>query len=562
MSVTFDNRISNKKRAFAGLVVVLVVFLSIAMFTVNLKTDSQKSKLTRESLYYEKNLSVNTNEDIDQEIIDFSTFLGGTSDEQGTASYLEYLGATVVDSQGNIIVVGRTASVDFPTLNAYKENKSGGIDITITKFDVNGSLIFSTYFGGMFHEWATAVEVDSMDNIVFAGITGSFDFPLLNPYQNKCLGGSEGNADCFVAKLSKDGQTLLYSTYLGGTNSDWCYAMAVDANDRIAITGTTLSTNFPLVNATQNTHQGSLDAFVTLIDADGQSLLFSTYLGTTGIDHGRGIGFDSYNNVYVTGIVGIGNLSTEGAFQESSGGSVDAYLSKYLPNGTNTYFTFLGGTSLDRANALAIDNNDDIVITGYTMSTIFPLANALQTEYSGGYDLFIMKFNHESMDLNFSTYYGGSYIDYSNAITTDHENNVIITGQSKSKNFPITHNTSYISSLDEYDAFIVKFTSDGSKVLFSTLFGGEEEDVAIAVDWYQNNTCIISGFTKSDAFPTRNAFQENYNGFCDMFVMKITAIEIADGNGLSGIGIAGSSLSVLILISITLIYRKRKKRLH
>ncbi|MHA1221619.1 MAG: hypothetical protein ACTSQB_07790, partial [Candidatus Heimdallarchaeota archaeon] len=112
MSVTFDNRISNKKRAFAG----LVVFLSIAMFTVNLKTDSQKSKLTRESLYCEKNLSVNTNEDIDQAIIDFSTFLGGTSDEQGTASYLEYLGATVVDSQGNIIVVGRTASVDFPTL--------------------------------------------------------------------------------------------------------------------------------------------------------------------------------------------------------------------------------------------------------------------------------------------------------------------------------------------------------------------------------------------------------------------------------------------------------------
>ncbi|MBN2228373.1 MAG: SBBP repeat-containing protein, partial [Candidatus Thorarchaeota archaeon] len=211
------------------------------------------------------------------DLIDFSTYFGGTGDDRiETISYA--FGSTVVDSQGNIIVVGRTESTDFPLKDAFQDHINGISDGTISKFSPNGSLIFSTYLGGSAQEVPTGVAVDSDDNIIIGGVTGSSDFPLLNPLQSNFTGGTEGDADCFITKFSEDGQSLIFSTYFGGTGSDWLYTLNADSSGRIAISGTTESDDFPVLNAHQNTRSGTLDVFITLIEADGQSVLFSSYL--------------------------------------------------------------------------------------------------------------------------------------------------------------------------------------------------------------------------------------------------------------------------------------------
>ncbi|MDF1537406.1 MAG: hypothetical protein P1Q69_00675 [Candidatus Thorarchaeota archaeon] len=149
------------------------------------------------------------------ELIDFSSYFGGSGDESMGASYA--FGDTVDDSMGNIILVGATYSEDFPIKNAYQDHLNGNRDSIIAKFHPNGSLIFSTYFGGSAQELITGVDVDSEDNIIIAGITGSPDYPLVNPLQSTFTGGNEGNADCFITKFSQDGQSLLFSTFFGGT---------------------------------------------------------------------------------------------------------------------------------------------------------------------------------------------------------------------------------------------------------------------------------------------------------------------------------------------------------
>ncbi|NHK30282.1 MAG: DJ-1/PfpI family protein [Asgard group archaeon] len=502
-----------------------------------------------------------TVEDNKPAFIDFSSFLGGTGDEEGTCASLHYLGDTIVDSKGNIIVVGRTTSTDFPVFNAFQENNNGGLDIVISKFHPNGSLIFCTYFGGDYHEWATSVAVDSEDNIVFAGITGSEDFPLQDPLQTENMGGAEGNADCFVTKMAEDGQSLIFSTYLGGTGSDWCYEMNVDASDRIAITGTTYSGNFPTENPHQSTLVGSLDAFLTFIEADGQSLLFSTYLGTIGFDHGRGIAFDSSENILLTGQMGVGNLATTGAFQAShGGGATDAYIASFSTDGTLNYFSFLGGAGFERANDISIDSNDNIVISGYTMSDDFPILEAYQNERAGSYEIFVTKIDTSGMNITFSTYLGGTNIDISEAHTIDNESNIIITGKTKSSDLPITHNPNRTYELTNYDVLLVKLKEDGSSILFSTTFGGEEDDIGIGIAWYTNHSYIISGFTKSDDYPIHHAVQGEFGGVCDMFVMKIQTEDIIiTPSSEIGIAFAIAGSGIVLIISTIFVHKKRKR---
>jgi len=453
------------------------------------------------------------------ELIEFSTFLGGTGDEHMDVSYA--FGSTVVDSKGNIIVVGQTTSIDFPLKDAYQDNISDYSDSTISKFHPNGSLIFSTYLGGSAQDLIMDVAVDSEDNIIIAGVTGSSDFPLMNAFKSNSTGVSAGSVDCFITKFSEDGQSLLFSTFFGGTGNDWLYTMNVDSNDRIAISGTTQSTDFPLLNPYQDTHAGALDIFVSLLEADGQSLLFSTYLGTTGIDHGRSIDFDSQGNVWLTGITASGDLATEGAYQEEYGGSSsDVFLAKFSVNGALAYLTFLGGNSIEWGNALAVDSEDNIILTGFTTSDDFPTMNPYQDERVEYADMFITKFTPSGQSVVFSTYMGGSSIDYGNAITVDPHDHIIVTGQTDSADFPTTFplNTTEVS---HNNVTLVVLNPDGS-LLLSMIFGGEDDDVGIGVAWYSDYSFILVGYTESADFPIYEAYQGTYGGGeADMFIIKI-----------------------------------------
>ncbi len=500
-----------------------------------------------------------TTENAPLELIEFSTFLGGTGDEHMDVSYA--FGSTVVDSKGNIIVVGRTESFDFPLKDAFQDHINGYSDSTISKLHPNGSLIFSTYFGGSAQELITGVVVDSEDNIIIAGITGSSDFPLMNAFQSNFTGGSEGNADCFLTKFSEDGQSLLFSTFFGGTGSDWCYTVNIDSNDRIAISGTTESIDFPLLNSHQGTNSGFLDIFISLFEADGQSLLFSTYLGTTGIDHGRSIAFDSQGNILLTGMAGIGGLATEGAYQEEhAGGSSDAFLAKFTTTGTLMYLTFLGGSSSEWANDLTVDSEDNVVITGCTTSDDFPTMNSFQDERVQYYEMFITKCTPDGQSVVFSTYMGGSSSDYGNAITIDSQDRIIVTGQTDSADFPTTFPLDITESLHDNVSLMV-LNPDGS-LLSSMIFGGAHDDVGIEVAWHSQDSFIIVGYTESEDFPIYEAYQGTYGGDNDMFIMKINLQSLittptpTDGFPL-GFMEGGIVIGIVAVVSLLLFVRKR-----
>jgi hypothetical protein len=493
------------------------------------------------------------------DLMDFSSFLGGTGDEHMDVSYA--FGSTVVDSKGNIIVVGRTTSADFPLKDAFQDNISGFNDGIITKFHPNGSLIFSTYLGGSAQEVITDVAVDSEDNIIVAGVTGSSDFPLMNAFKSNSTGISEGNVDSFIAKFTEDGQSLLFSTFFGGTGNDWCYTMNVDSDNRIAIAGTTDSSDLPLLNAHQDTNSGALDIFVSLFEADGQSLLFSTYLGSTEIDHGRRIAFDSQGNILLTGMASIGDLATLGAYQEEyGGGGSDTFLAKFRINGTLLYFTYIGGTSNEWGNDLAIDSKDNVVITGFTTSDDFPIVNAYQDERVGSSDMFITKITPNGQSVVFSTYLGGSSSDLGNAITVDPQDRIIITGQTDSADFPTTFP---LNAAEAYynNVSLIVMNQDGS-LLLSMIFGGAHHDVGIGVAWHSSDSFIVVGYADSADFPIHEAYQGTYGGNSDMFVMKINLqglIDIPQAGFIPGLLEGGIAVGIVVVVVLLFLVRKRSQ---
>ena len=493
------------------------------------------------------------------ELIEFSTFLGGTGDEHTDVSYI--FGSTVVDSKGNIIVVGQTTSVDFPVKDAFQENLSDGNDGTLSKFDTNGSLIFSTYLGGINQEYITDVAVDSEDNIIVAGITGSSDFPLMNAFKSNSSGVSPGDVDCFITKFSEDGQSLLFSTFFGGSGNDWLYTMNVDSNDRIAFSGTTDSLDFPLLNPHQATNAGSREVFVVTLEADGQSIVFSTYLGTAGNDHGRRVGFDSLGNLLVAGMSGTGTLGTDGVYQEDhGGGNADAFLAKYNITGALEYFTFLGGEESEWGVDLSIDSNDNVVVTGFTASDDFPTSDSYQDERAGYADMFITKFTPNGQSVVFSTLLGGSSPDYGNAITIDPQDRIIVTGQTKSTDFPTTLPFDTTDSMHD-NVSIVVMSPEGSLLVSMTL-GGGSDDVAIGVAWHSDDRFIVVGYAESDEFPIYEAYQGTYAGNSDMFIMKLDLHDLlpiqGDGTGFAFDPVIVSvAIGIVVVVLLLVIIRKR-----
>lgn len=224
----------------------------------------------------------------------YSTYLGGNGDD--------FANGIALDSSGSAIVVGQTASSSFPTLNAYISALSGANDGFVTKFNAAGdALLSSTYLGGGSTDAAYGTAVDGADNAYVTGTTTSADFPTLNAFQPTIGDSFTFNGDAFATKLNSNG-VLVYSTYLGGVGGDTGYAIGADSSGNAYLTGFTNSNNFPTVNPIQSTNgAGAGDAFVTKLNSSGSGLIYSTFLGGSTGDGGRGIAVDSEGYAYVTG---------------------------------------------------------------------------------------------------------------------------------------------------------------------------------------------------------------------------------------------------------------------
>ncbi len=326
----------------------------------------------------------------------YSTYLGGSS---GLDSPL----GISVDSAGSAYVAGVTASTDYPTTaGSFQSTLRGRENAFVTKFAPAGnSLAYSTYLGGSAADSAYAIAIDGAGTAIVVGYTNSLDFPLVSPYQssnNVSVGGSTGGT-AFVSKVNASGSGLVYSTYLGGSTFDDALAVAVDASGNAYVAGQTRSLDFPVVNAFQATNHSQFgsNGFVTKIDAAGNALVYSTYLGGSGGDGALGIALDAAGDAYVVGLTTSTDFPTVNPVQSTNkAAALDAgngFIAELNAAGDALLFsTYLGGSGSrgntpvvtaipfgDSAAAVALDSNANIYVAGKSGSSDFPVVGAFQS---------------------------------------------------------------------------------------------------------------------------------------------------------------------------------------
>jgi hypothetical protein len=378
----------------------------------------------------------------------FSTYLGGTKSDLGEG--------IAVDSSGNAYVVGYTTSPDFPTKNAFQPNFGGGPDDAfVAKFDSSGGLAFSTYLGGRGDDIGFGIAVDSTGSAWVTGHTGSANFPTTkNAFQQRYA----GKIDAFVTKFNPAGSALVFSTFLGGkTAGENGYAITVDSADNAYAAGATKSTDFPTMNAFQPALGGQADSYVVKFDSTG-TVAFSTYFGGKTLEFSGGIAADS-SGIYLAGGTNsrIG-FPIKNAIQKNKSGGYDAFLAKFDPTGQTLIFsTYYGGHANDFAGGVAVDPSGNAHIVGYTLSTDFPTKNPIQPNSGGSWDAFVSAFDPNGTSVIYSTYLGGSQLDFGDGIAMDRSGNAYVTGGTQSTDFPIK-NAFQKKNRGGYDAFVTKIS--------------------------------------------------------------------------------------------------------
>lgn len=499
-------------------------------------------------------------------VLSYSTYLGGTGNESASG--------IAVDSAGNIVVVGFTTSMDFPVARSpYQLGYGGGStslmtgDAFVAKYTPAGLAMFITYLGGLGDDLASAVAVDASNNIYLTGVTNSRNFPTTPGVVQSTFAGSDGTAlirlgDAFVTKLNAAGNQLIYSTYLGGRRDDSGTAIAVDTAGNAYVTGSTISTDFPVAGSAlqSNGHgsgaQGILprfgtnlfvggDAFVSKLNPAGTQLVYSTYLGGANDDVGLGIAVDKSGNAYVTGDTLSSDFPvTAGAFQTANKGYDqrntffhlgDAFVAKLNPGGSAlVYSTFLGGAGDDVGKAIAVDSSGSAYVTGATSSLDFPVSSgALARSNHGPFavpaeedsligDAFVTKLSADGKSLVYSTYLGGRRDDMGTGIAVDTAGNAYVAGMTASVEFPVTSDAAQKTFAGlgfqlpaQYlgDAFISVLNTAGTGLLYSSYLGGKYDDAATAVALDSSGNFYIAGTTISPDFPTTsNALQPKFAG--------------------------------------------------
>lgn len=370
--------------------------------------------------------------DVDAGLI-FSTFFGGTNREESPH--------TVVDDLGYIYIQGRTFSVDYPTHNAFDNDLTGNSDQFLLKLDPTGSaIVFSTYLGGIEDDMSGGICVDQYHCPYLAGITYSDDFPTVNPFQ---VSPSQGTEDMTVTKFSADGSSLLYSTYLGGSQNEQIKTIKVDADGYAYVGGYTYSRGFPIVNAYDSTFGGYQDAFLTKFVPEGNDVVFSTFLGGDLYNEWiSDLDLDAAGNIYVVGATMSADFPLVNPFQsEFKGGTsveCDGFLAKFDPSGSALlYSTYLGGVEDDYCEAVDVDLHGYAHVAGYTYSYDFPLANPLFDVLTGVPSAIVATLSPAGNELPFSTYLGGSQGDLARSIFVDEVRNVHVSGYTLSPDFPL-----------------------------------------------------------------------------------------------------------------------------
>lgn len=455
----------------------------------------------------------------------YSTYLGGNGGDAMTG--------IAVDGSGNAYVTGGTGSTNFPTASPEQKAIAGTSNVFITELNSTGTgLVYSTFVGGSTYDKGTGIALDTEGNAYVTGYTSSPNFPATSGAYQTAYKGS-GKSEAFVLELNAGGAALGYATYLGGSNGDFGWGIAVDSGGNAYVTGSTQSTDFPVVNPLQNSLGGGSDAFVAKLNPQGSALVYSTFLGGSQSDTGQAIALDGAGEATVVGYTLSADFPTKSPIQPAYGGAGDAFVARLNAAGSALlYSTYLGGSGEDRALGVAVDGAGDAYVTGSTQSSNFPVTQgAYQTIMGGGTDAFVAELNSAGSKMLYSTLLGGSANDQGNAIALDPAGNAYVTGSTSSPNFPVLNPSQ--ATLGEgacsstcFNAFVSVINPQGSGLVYSTYLGGNGPDYGQGIVADSSGNAYVAGTTASSIFPaTGGAFQAAYGGAGTSgngFVAKIT----------------------------------------
>jgi hypothetical protein len=459
--------------------------------------------------------------------LDFGTYLGGSSTDVSHG--------VAVGPDGSVCITGYTTSADFPVLNAYQPTKKGTANAFLSCFNVGGSLRFSTYFGGSGMDKGQAIVFGPNGNIYLVGTTNSTNFPVTPGVLQSKIGTG---TNAFVAQFTSQG-ALVWSTYYGTTSTEG-NTLALDASGNVFIAGDTSGA-------------GGMDAYVSEITGDATHLVFANTFGGSGTDSVRSIAVLG-EQAYVTGYTNSSDFpSTLGTFQPicgpSCGGLYSGFVAQLGASGV-AYVSFLSGSgTFNLGIGVAVDSGGNAYVTGTTNSTDWPGISSTSfqkimvgvTDLQGGLagcidflsarvpcgDAFITKISPDGSVILASTYLGGSTADIGYTIRVELNGNIDVFGYTQSHTdrthtpFPTTVGAFQTVKAGGLDAFFSKLTNDCSTLLYSTYYGGSQDEEAFGGDIDSVGNGYFSGWTSSNNIPLANPYQSTFKGVKDAYVAKI-----------------------------------------
>ena len=473
-------------------------------------------------------------------VMQYSSFLGGSQKNS--------LNKIAVDAAGNAYVAGYTTSGNFPAAPTPQSMTFGSGTQSrgafVAKIDSTGSnLLFSTYLSGSADEEATGLAVDSSGNIYVAGNTHSVDFPTRDAFQSTCATHTQARtcSSAFLTKISSTGDSLLFSTYLGGSGGESARSLAVDSEGSAYLVGVTSSVDFPVTAGAAQTRCGGAcqqNAFIAKFNPTGEALTYASYLGGSGSDDAADLAVDATGNIYVTGHTTSPDFPLASPYQKSC--TIDAtassracvataFVTKIKSDGSAfAYSTYLGGNLGSQASAIAVDSKGDAYATGSTQSADFPVAKPFQkscgldpVSHACSGDAFLTKLAPTGKTLVYSTYFGGAGTDEATGIAIDAGGDVHIVGRTESSDLP-TASSMQSKLKGASDAFVARFNPTGSALTFSTYHGGSATESGNSIALDAKGNVYITGETSSPDFPTQHPFQSSCAGACaNAFVTKM-----------------------------------------
>ncbi len=467
-----------------------------------------------------------------------STYIGGTGADQ--------VNAVKMGPGGKLYMAGNTNTGDMAASGSAYQNTNAGAGagsadafIIVANVNAGGGYdpFYVTYFGGSADDIPAAIDVDAGGFIYITGTTTSGTFPLAGtPIQGEPLGTT---FNAFVTKLDPSASgtdALWYSTFLGGTDADYGRGIAVDQDGMIYVIGTTESGDFPVTdNAYAAVLYGTRDAFLCKIDPNAGALLYSSYLGSELQDDGRDIAVGPDGKVYFAittngtlfPLAGAPYRSTLQGFTDTVVGVMDMNQSGVA---SLIYDTYFGGSDLDEARKIALDAKGRLLVTGFTLSTDFPITgDAVQSTPGGNGDAFVSIFDlsNQANPIVYSTYLGGSHSDVAYGIAADTAGSVYVTGYTLSDDFPITSDAPQTGFGNGIDVFVAKLkpgTPGRSGIQFSTFEGASGIHVATGLTLGLNGELYVAGYT-NQGLPSAGAAAQAYQGgMTDGFLLTLSDV--------------------------------------